>query len=161
MVYDFKKWRINREMAAKLNESAVQIIAVVYCGFDGRNSRFKDGAKPYFFLDPFGLKVNDTALTHNGENFSIVRVKRTIQTDNDDYQPALSRITKPILAKIDFDSELISDCFDRLKQYKSAIVDLEIQQEIDKELYGVPATRPVVSKRIVLSKVNSSDDDEE
>lgn len=110
----------------------IQVVAVVFKDLDQRNMTFKRSTeKPYFYLDLFGATVGEHYLVHNGQNFSIVEVMRVITTSDD---IAVSRVTKPLLAHVIYDSGKIAPAASLLEEYKTKTEDSRIQRAINEQL---------------------------
>lgn len=109
----------------------VQIVAVVFCHLDKITHSLVIQEKPYFYLDTHQCNVGDYALVHNGENFGVVRVMRLLPTTD---AVAVSRITKPILCRIEYDAVSLRDISVLLEEYKRNTTDQRIQKVIDREL---------------------------
>lgn len=121
-------------MNAQVNDSIAQFVAVVFHNFNPADCTIDPAsrtAKPYFYFDAYGLKVDDLAVVHNSRELSIVRIVRCIPLDD---PFAGQKVTKPILFKADFDEELIKECFSRIKKITAKNQDLEVQADIDRIL---------------------------
>ena len=125
----------------------MQIVAVVFGNFDYQTNEITYGEKPYFYLDLIGLAVNDHGLVHS-DKWGIVQVKRVLLPEEGN---ALGYVTKPIMAKVTLNHEMIKNASTRIKEFANRTVDQRIQQAIDEKLYP-PNTRVVAAQQRLEAK---------
>lgn len=113
------------------NKPTLQIVAVVFCGFHAPTMQLRMQEKPYFYLDTIGLNKGDYALVHNGSEFAVVKVVRVFEQDE---SVAVQYVSKPILAPIKYDPELVKGAAEKLTRFKEQTVELRIENEINKQL---------------------------
>lgn len=115
-----------------------QVVAVVYRDMadNSIHKLKKRPSKPYFLLDMHGLKEGDFGLTHNGTAFAVVEVIRVLPIDD---VAAMTRASKPILAAVDYDEDLLEQIVTQQKRFREETEVDRLQFEIDKELGRTPA----------------------
>lgn len=134
-----------------MNVETINIAAVVFVNMTS-NSNYKlakPKSQPYFYLNIIDAVKDDLCLVHTGDCFALVQIARIIDKSE---SLALSKVGKPLLAKINYDEELLGTASAKLKEFLEATEDDRLQLEIDKALGRVS---PEEFMRIEASRTGS------